>query len=303
MARPPRAALGKGIEALLPGTTAPNSSPASAPLPPERTVFSCPIEQVVPQGGQPRQYFNLERLAELAASIKDRGLIEPIIVRRLSTSPDRYEIVAGERRWRASKEAGLDEIQVIVKELNSSEAFELALIENIQREDLNAVELAEAYQRLIQEHGYTHEQIAELVRKSRAAISNTLRLLRLPERVRGMVLDGRLSEGHARALLGLDEDEDMERAAETIDREKLTVRQAEALVHDLKTPPPPPEPEAPAKAPPPPKSPNLRDLEETLSRHLSAKVQVRNRSNNKGSIVIAYNDLNELDRLLLQIRG
>jgi ParB family chromosome partitioning protein len=118
-----------------------------------------------------------------------------------------------------------------------------------------------------------------------------------------MVLDGRLSEGHARALLGLDEDEDMERAAETIDREKLTVRQAEALVHDLKTPPPPPEPEAPAKAPPPPKSPNLRDLEETLSRHLSAKVQVRNRSNNKGSIVIAYNDLNELDRLLLQIRG
>jgi chromosome partitioning protein len=305
MARPPRVALGEGVNTLFRGPRAatvptPTPAPASTETPSERVVFLCPIEQVFPRDGQPRQFFDPERMAELTASIKDRGLIEPIVVRRLAA--DRYEIVAGERRWRACKEAGLREIQVIVKDLNASEAFELALIENIQREDLNAIELAEAYQRLVHEFGYTHDQLAELVRKSRAAISNTMRLLRLPARVRDLVLKGELTEGHARPLLGLDDDEQIERAAESIHRDKLTVRQAEALVQSLKPPPPPEKPEKPAR-PKDSSTVNLRDLEEALSRHLSAKVQVRKRSNDKGSIVIAYNTLDELDRILLQIRG
>jgi ParB family chromosome partitioning protein len=260
---------------------------------------------VVPHRGQPRRHFDQERLEELSASIKERGLIEPIIVRRHPTLADRYEIIAGERRWRACQLAGFSEIQVIVKELNSDEAFALALIENIQREDLNPIELAEAYHRLIQEHDYTHDNIAELVHKNRATISNTLRLLKLPERVREMILDGRLTEGHGRTLMGLDTDEDMERAAETVNREKLSVRQTEALVQSLKAPPPPETPEKPAREPrpAPPISPNLRDLEETLQRHLGTDVRVRNKSNNKGSIVIAYNNLDELDRILHQIRG
>lgn len=299
MARPPRAALGKGLNALLPTPTPP---PASSSVPTERTVFPCPIERVVPQGGQPRRHFDQERLNELAASIKDRGLIEPIIVRRHPIRLDDYEIIAGERRWRACKLAGLDEILVIVKELNSDEAFALALIENIQREELNPIELAEAYHRLIQEHDYTHDGIAELVRKSRAAISNTLRLLKLPERVREMVLDGRLTEGHGRTLMGLDDPEEIARVAETILREALSVRATEALIQSLKQQP---APEKSVKEPKPaaPQPPNLRDLEETLQRHLGTMVQVRNRSNNKGSIVIAYNNLDELDRILLQIRG
>jgi chromosome partitioning protein len=307
MARPPRVALGEGVNTLFRGPRAatvptPTPAPASTETPSERTVFLCPIEQVFPRDGQPRQFFDPERMAELTASIKDRGLIEPIVVRRLAA--ERYEIVAGERRWRACKEAGLREIQVIVKDLNANEAFELALIENIQREDLNAIELAEAYQRLVHEFDYTHDQLAELVRKSRTAISNTMRLLRLPARVRDLVLKGELTEGHARPLLGLDDEEMVERAAESIQRDKLTVRQAEALVQSLKSPPPeaPEKPEKPAR-PRNASTVNLRDLEEALSRHLSAKVQVRKRSNDKGSIVIAYNTLDELDRILLQIRG
>ncbi|MCS6898835.1 MAG: ParB/RepB/Spo0J family partition protein [Polyangiaceae bacterium] len=305
MARNSRVALGEGYKTLFRGpntaSPTPTPAPASTETPGERVVFLCPIEQIFPRDSQPRQFFDPERMAELTASIRDRGLIEPIVVRRLAAN--RYEIVAGERRWRACKEAGLREIQVIVKDLSASEAFELALIENIQREDLNAVELAEAYQRLIQEFHYTHDQIAEIVRKSRAAISNTMRLLRLPERVRDRVLRGELTEGHARPLLGLDDEEQMERAAETILRDKLTVRQVEALVQSLKSSPPTREkPEKPPRSKMQP-TVNLRDLEESLSKHLSTKVKVRPRSNNTGSILIAYNTLDELDRILLQIRG
>ncbi len=299
MARPVRPALGRGINSLIP-TSSPTPPPTSASVVTERLVFLCPLDQLVPQQGQPRQHFDQTKLDELAASIRDQGLIEPIVVRRTDT-PDRYEIIAGERRWRASRIAGLDEVPIIVKDISREKAFELALIENIQREDLSGVELAEAYHRLTTEHGYTHDQIAEIVRKSRTTITNTLRLLRLPERVRTMLMEGRLSDGHARALLSLiDDPELLARAAETVVRDELSVRDTESLVQRLKKPAPAPTPPADPPARP---NPNVRDLEQSLARHFGTAVQLKDKKSGGGSIVISYGSYDELDRLLAQMRG
>ena len=227
-----RRALGRGLDALLPEATTIMSGG-------KEQVFTCPIERLVPQKGQPRQHFDDGRLEELAQSIREHGVLEPLIVRRASgnaggAAMDRYEIIAGERRWRAAQKAGLHELLVVVKDVTPADTFELALIENIQREDLNPLELAEALDRLIRDHSYTQEVLAERLGKDRTTITNSLRLLKLPAKVRHMVIEGALSEGHARALLGAGSADAIEKLAERVARTGLSVRETERLVRSAK---------------------------------------------------------------------
>ncbi|MBV9947057.1 MAG: ParB/RepB/Spo0J family partition protein, partial [Myxococcales bacterium] len=216
-----RRALGRGLDALLP-TPAPPSGYA------EKSVFVCPLEKIVPQNGQPRQHFDAQKLDELAASIREHGLVEPLVVRRAARAGT-FELVAGERRWRALQRAGINEALVVVKDVSAKESFELALIENVQREELNPIELAEAFDRLLREHTYTQEALAERLGKDRTTIANALRLLKLPPRVRAKVVEGELTEGHARALLGAGEAAAIEELAERVLRGRLSVRATEAL--------------------------------------------------------------------------
>jgi ParB family chromosome partitioning protein len=279
-----RRALGRGLDALLPAAP-------PAPAYGDRNVFTCPVEKIIPQKGQPRQHFDTKKLDELAQSIREHGLIEPLVVRRMPGS-DRFELVAGERRWRALQRAGMREALVVVKDVSAKDAFELALIENVQREDLNPIELAEAYERLLHDHEYTQEALADRLGKDRTTIANSMRLLKLPPRVRSKVVGGELSEGHARALLGMGEASAIEQMAERVIRGRLSVRATEALVRARsKTQ----RPRAGSKADD--KSPSVRDLEHRLTRGLGTRVEVRDRGN-KGEIVIPYADLDALDRIL-----
>ena len=283
-----RRALGRGLDALLPAS--PTSSGYGI-----GSVFSCPLERIAPQNGQPRQHFDNRKLDELAESIREHGLIEPLVVRRASGQADHFELVAGERRWRALQRAGMREALVVVKDVSAREAFELALIENVQREDLNPIELAEALDRLVREHGYTHEALAERLGKDRTTIANALRLLKLPPRVRAKVVAGELSEGHARALLGAGSPAAMEELAERVLRGKLTVRATEALVRQRAGKV---DKKGSGRRPPTQgKGASIRDLETRLTRALGTRVEVRDRGN-KGEIAIAYADLDSLDRLL-----
>src|SRR5271163_4213748 len=225
---PKKRALGRGLDALLP--PAPSASAAYG----ERSVFSCALERIVPQKGQPRQHFDAKALEELSESIKEHGLLEPIVVRRVAPGVDKFEIIAGERRWRACQKANLREAMVVVKDVSPRSAFELAIIENVQREDLNPVELAEALDRLVKEYAYTQETLAERLGKDRSTIANSLRLLKLPARVRGKIVTGELSEGHARALLGAVDDAKIEQLADKVLAGKLSVRATEALVRALR---------------------------------------------------------------------
>jgi ParB family chromosome partitioning protein len=284
-----RRALGRGLDALLPAPPPPAGSG------PERQAFICPVEKIVPQAGQPRQYFDDQELTELADSIKEHGLIEPLIVRRLGQGNDKFELIAGERRWRAAQRAGFKDVLVVVKDVSPKEAFELALVENVQRADLNPIEIAEAFDRLIKEYSYTQQTLAERVGKDRATVANALRLLKLPPRIRTMVIGRELSEGHARALLGAPSDRAMADIAEKTVRGKLPVRKVEQLVRAARTK----EEGAPAAADEtkPKASPAIRDLEARLMRRLGTKVEVRDK-NGKGELAIAYASLDELDRVL-----
>jgi len=277
-------ALGRGLDALLPTRTV-------VPGLGERVYFSCALEKIVPKKGQPRRHFDPKALDELAVSITEHGLLEPIVVRK--AGPDRFEIIAGERRWRACQKAGLREAAVVVNDASEDEVFELALIENLQREDLNAVELAEGLGRLMKEHGYTQDALATRIGKDRSTVANSLRLLKLPTRVRDKVITGELSEGHARALLGLG-DGQIEAATDQVLRGKLSVRATEALVRGSR----PKKPGDKAdKAASDTKTPAIRDLETRLTRALGTKVLVRD-VGNKGEIAIPYASLDALDRVL-----
>jgi ParB family chromosome partitioning protein len=287
---PKRRALGRGLDALLPA-----ASPAQAYG--DRNVFTCPIERIVPQAGQPRQHFDKQRLDELAQSIRDHGLLEPLVVRRTPES-DKYELIAGERRWRALQRAGAREALVVVKEVSASAAFELALIENVQREDLNPIELAEAYERLMRDHGYTQEALATRIGKDRTTIANALRLVKLPPRVRAHVIAGELSEGHARALLGAGDAAAIEQLAARVLRFGLSVRATEALVRSRAHGKGAPEGAALAQG----GGASVRDLEARLTRALGTKTLVRDRGN-KGEIAIPYRDLDALDRILDKLLG
>jgi ParB family chromosome partitioning protein len=292
-----RRALGRGLDALLPAP--PSALPSSAGgSPAEKSVFLCPVEKITPQSGQTRQHFDEQELEELVQSIREHGLIEPLVVRRAAPGADKFTLIAGERRWRAAQRAGLRDVLVVVKDVSPKDAFELALVENIQRADLNPIEIAEAFDRLIREHEYSSESLAERVGKDRTTIVNSLRLLKLPARIRSLVISRELSEGHARALLGAPSEKAMAEIADKTVRGKLPVRKVEQLVRAAK------EKAADEggrdekkEAASGGKTPAVRDLEARLQRRLGTRVEVRDQGG-RGELVVAYGSLDELDRVL-----
>lgn len=221
---PSRKALGRGLAALLPATPTGSVATASAGF------RMLPIERIAPNKSQPRKHFEEEALADLARSIKEQGVLQPLVVRRLD---DGYEIVAGERRWRAASRAGLHEVPALVKDYSDSAALQVALVENIQRQDLDPLEEAESFHRLVKDHNLTHDAVAQAVGKSRVAITNSLRLLNLPPEVLVMLADGRLTAGHARALMTLGDKKAMARLAEDLAGRRASVRDAENRVRQL----------------------------------------------------------------------
>lgn len=285
-----RPALGRGMAALLPNAPPPASVASIAP---GRTILQLPVEAIERNPQQPRKRFDEAQLEELAASIREHGIVAPILVRR--DGAGRYRIVAGERRWRAAQRAGLKEVPALVREASDLEAFELALIENLQRTDLNAIEEAEAYEVLVKERGLTHEAVAACVGKERSTVANALRLLKLPTEVRDQVRDGSLEMGHARALLALEKPEAIQRAAQRVVREKLSVRATEALVRMLvgggkkKTDTATRETAA------------TREVAQRLQRRLGTRCRVMPRSEVAGRLEIEYTSLDELDGILARI--
>ena len=279
-------ALGRGLGALIPGLEETAGGP--------RNLLRLPIDRLRPMaGGQPRQSFDEARLEELAASIREHGVLQPLLVRSV---PGGYEIIAGERRWRAAQRAGLLEVPVIVRErTGADEAFELALVENLQRDDLNPIEAAHGYRRLMDEFGYTQERLGKRVGKDRSTLANALRLLKLPERVQQLTARGALSEGHARALLAVDDASRLIELAERIVREGLSVRQAEVLAKRAKG-----AGGKPAKAKPR-ESPAGRDLIERLQRALGTRVRLQHRGG-RGKIEVFFSSLDELDSILKKLR-
>jgi len=288
--KPPSRGLGRGLDALLPARVNVPVRTEGATYG-ENNVFRCALDKIQPQPGQPRRHFDSDALDELASSIREHGLLEPLVVRRLPNS-DNFGIIAGERRWRAAQRAGLREVLVVVRDVSSKDAFELALIENVQREDLDAIEFAEALQRLVDEHGYTQDTLAQRVGKDRSTIANALRLLKLPANVRERVVTGELSEGHARALLGAPDQATLLSLAEKVVRGHLSVRQTEELVRGAKR-----EIKRDGKTAPVGKSASVRDLETRLCRKLGTRCVVMDQSG-KGRLLIHYGSLEELDRIL-----
>lgn len=288
----PRKALGRGLAALIPsagagqpvaGQPVPGAQPLSASSSGLRML---PIERVIPNKTQPRKVFNEEALSDLASSIAEKGVLQPIVVRRRG---DNYEIVAGERRWRASSRAGLHEIPAIVKEFSDSESLQVALIENIQRQDLDPIEEAEAYGRLITEYDLTQDDVALAVGKSRVTVTNALRLLKLPAPVLAMLADGRLTAGHARALLTVNSTSQQEKLANDVATRKLSVRDTERLARQIA------KDTKPAAVDD--KKPSERSVEERLMRALGTKVRLKHR-NGKGRLEIHFHSLDQLDQLL-----
>jgi len=251
-----------------------------------------PLIKIEPNRAQPRTRFDEDALQELADSIKQYGIIEPIVVQKRE---DHYEIIAGERRWRAARIAGLKEVPVVVKEYSEDEIFTIALIENIQREDLNPIEEAVAYQKLIQELKLKQDEVAEKVSKSRTAITNSMRLLKLDQRVQQMLIDEMISEGHGRALLPVSDPEEQFTLAMKVFDEKLSVRETEKLIKKLQE-----EKNAPAKQEEETKDVSFiyKNLEEKLKRTLGTKVEIKNKANNTGKIEIEYYSMDELERIV-----
>lgn len=288
MAKRPMA-LGRGLSALLDevgaSAAAPGAAPGAAPV-------TLPIASILPNPDQPRRAFDPDSMAELVASVRLRGLLQPILVRPLGDGT--YQIVAGERRWRAAQAAPLHEVPVLIRPLSDSETYEIALVENVQRVDLNPIEEAIGYARLVRDFGHTHEGLAHIVGRSRSHITNLLRLLDLPESVQALVNAGRLTMGHARALLAAD---DPAALAETVVAGGLSVRATEALAA---------RPAARAKArtgAPPAADPNIAALEAELGRAIGTRVSLRADSERSGSITIAYSSLEQLDAICARLAG
>ena len=280
-----RKALGRGLSALIPGKVEQQSSTA-------REYFICPIHKILPGKNQPRKTFNDRRLEELAASIGEKGVIEPLVVR--SMTDGNYQLIAGERRWRAAQKAGVHDVPVVIRQVSDVEAIEMALVENIQREDLSPLEEAEAMSGLMEECDYTQDQLARRLGKDRSTVANTLRLLKLPDEAREALAAGYITAGHARPLLGLEPVELLKQALEMVLAKSLSVRQTEALVKQLRDHPPGEQPQPSANPP----TANVRDLQERLCKSLKTRVKLVTRKNNRGRIEINYSSLDELDRLL-----
>ncbi len=285
-----RKALGRGLDALLP-PPAPQAPPPGIVAiddPPGAVITEVDIDRVRPNARQPREEFKDEALDSMAASLREHGMLQPLLVRQHG---ENYEIIAGERRWRAAQRAGWRRVPVVVREATTVEALELALIENIQREDLNALEEARAYEFLASEAGLTQEQVAERVGRDRSTVANYIRLLSLPERVQELVVAGALSMGHARTLLGLKDRGAQVRLAEAIGAGGLSVRQTESRVRR--------ERQAKKGAGPQAVDPDTVAAQDRLSRSLGAPVKIRGKE--KGRIEIRFTSLDELNRLYEQL--
>jgi ParB family chromosome partitioning protein len=287
----PHKALGRGLSALLP------PRPAAAAPPAPATQLNIATEAILPNPLQPRTVFQPERLEELAASIRANGIIQPLIVRRHG---DGYQIVAGERRWRAAKLAQLKEVPVLVQEVSDPRMLELALIENIQREDLNPIETAAAYERLGKEYHLSQDEIGRRTGKDRASISNMIRLLRLPKEVQLLLAENRLSTGHARALLTLNSESEQIELAEKAVELGFSVRQMEAAVQSTATDPLRPRGGPRREAP---QDPNVRAAAEELERVLGTRVRIVELSDQRGRVEIEYYNQEDLERVFQQIVG
>ncbi len=293
--------LGRGLGALLgqPVTTSRSDEPPASQRPDEQ-LLKLPVDLLQRGKYQPRLDMRTESLQELADSIRSQGVIQPVVVRPVAGAapgqPQRYEIIAGERRWRAAQLAGLHEIPAVVRHVADEAAVAMALIENIQREDLNPLEEARSLERLINEFKMTHQSAADAVGRSRAAVSNLLRLLELADEVKALVEERQIEMGHARALLGLDNRRKQAEVAALVANKGLSVRETEALVRRMAAPGP-----APADDPPKPDA-NIRKLESDLTDRLGARVQIQHGAKGKGKLVIQYTSLDELDGILERIR-
>ncbi len=281
-----RMALGKGLGALLPefGQAEP------------KTLFYCGIEEIIPNRSQPRKHFDESKLQELAESIKEKGILEPLIVRRADQG---YELIIGERRWRAAQKAGLKEVPVVVKEVEGREVLEISLIENLQREDLNPIEVAEAFKHLIEEFHISQEDLSKRIGKDRTTITNTLRLLKLPLEVRNQLLQNRITSGHARALLSLENKEKQKELCALIIKKGLSVREAEAIAKRWS--------EKPKKEITPIKKrgdleSQLSSLQDAMRKYLGTKVHIMQKGK-KGKIEIEYYSHEDLERIVETILG
>ncbi|MGR9101198.1 MAG: ParB/RepB/Spo0J family partition protein [Gammaproteobacteria bacterium] len=281
--------LGRGLDALLGDVSGRDGSSREE----KQALHSLPIEFMQRGKYQPRKDIDPEKLQDLANSIRAQGIVQPIVVRRIG--PDKYEIIAGERRWRAAQLAGLQDVPVVVKDIDDRTAMAVALIENIQREDLNPLEESEALRRLADEFDMTHQQIADAVGKSRATVTNLLRLIELRSEVKTLLLDGSLEMGHARALLALEGENQVE-AAKKVVAHNLTVRATEKLVRDFQV-----ELENPQKPAKKKTDPDTLRLQDDLSSRLGARVTINHNENGKGKLVISYASLEELDGVLRRI--
>ncbi len=249
------------------------------------------VKDLVRNKFQPRKYFSKESLEELTNSIKEQGIIQPIVVRPDKSSKGKYEIIAGERRWLASQNAGLHEVPVVILDVNDVKSLEFSIVENVQRQDLNAVEEAKGYQRLVDDFNYNQEKLSQFIGKSRSYIANSLRLLSLPEEVLTMIIQGNLSAGHARSLIGLNNS--IEIAKKVIEK-KLSVRQSEVLVKQFRNK----KFKLVSK-----KDSNILDLQKVLEEKIGLSVSINNKKNNTGTISFEYHDLDQLDKLVNIIKN
>ncbi|HUM10314.1 MAG TPA: ParB/RepB/Spo0J family partition protein [Myxococcaceae bacterium] len=285
--RIPKRALGRGLSALIPQA----SVPVQGELPPSTGVVRIPVERLLRDPAQPRKTFDEAKLGELAESIRTQGVIQPVLVRRDGAD---YRLIAGERRWRAAQLAGLHEVPAVVRDVTAAEAFELALVENLQRTDLNPLEEAEGYRRLIQEFGLTQDQVGERVGRDRTSVANALRLLQLPGAVKELLVSGALGMGHARALLGMGTGPELVTIAERIVREQLSVRETERIVRTARAP-------VTGSTRKPAGSTAARAVVEDLQRRLGTKVRLEDRGG-KGTLEIDFFSYEDLERILALLR-
>lgn len=273
--------LGRGLDALIPKESVDEGSAG------KEGFIVAGVEEIKPNRTQPRKDFDDESIAELSASIKEKGIIQPIVVRN---TEDGYEIIAGERRWRGAQRAGLRKVPIIVKDASDREVLELALIENLQREDLNPIEEAMAYSQLIEDFGLTHEDVSERIGKDRSTITNQLRLLKLSEQAKQALVEGEISAGHARALLGIESEDKSFQVLSAIIKKRLSVRMTESLIRKLS------QEKAPVAKEPSEDDLYIRQMADELKRKLNTKVRIVNKKG-KGKIEIEYYSQDELDRL------
>jgi len=283
-------ALGKGLSSLLPSLGSRSDSSYRAP-------WECSVNDIIPHPNQPRKLFDKESIDELAASIEEKGILQPLIVRKIGGG--KFELIAGERRLRAAKQLHLEEVPVIIKDVESDEVLEIALIENIQREDLNPVEEALAYKELLSRYQHTQDELAKRLGRNRSSIANTLRLLKLPEQIRAYIISGKLSMGHARALLGIENRELQKKLADDIIENDLSVRQVESWIRKLRG-------EGDKKIssslvrqaiPDDTERVLYKNIEEDLKKSLKTQVQIQGSSHN-GKVVIYFHSKEELDGLI-----